>query len=131
MNKSSIIALYLLVITNLLGIAWIKLDFKKFWDSPDYGNQVVILNSNINSFDEDTYLNLKVRNDAPVNLKSVEILVNVYDTNNVLLCTIEESLFSTFASGKERQVSAQISYGELEDLESYRFEPSVGAATTF
>lgn len=130
MKKSTLIALYLLVISNFLGTGWIINDVGRIIDPPEYKDEFSILDSHMSTFDGDTFINLKVRNNASVRIRSLTVGVNVYDTNNTLLCVVEDYVFSTIGPAEERFLSARVSFDALNE-EDHRLEPFIGGAHTY
>ncbi|MCK4563157.1 MAG: hypothetical protein KAU94_00625 [Verrucomicrobia bacterium] len=130
MKLSTLIALYLLVIINLIGIGWIINDIGKVWNPPEHKEDISILDSQISTWNDDTHLILKVRNNASVKIRSLVIGVYIYDSSNTLVSIVEDYVFSTLEPEEERFVSAQISFSEI-NLETYRIEPFIGGAHTY
>ena len=116
---------------NLIGIGWIIHDIGNVWNPPEYKEQVSILeDSRISHFDGSTFLTLKVRNNAPVRIRSLAVGVNVYDTNDIPICVTEDYIFSTIEPKEERYVSARVSFRSLNQ-EDYRLEPFIAGAHTY
>ena len=127
--KQPTIAIYLLVIINLTGLSIIVRDVGNAFKPADFSKKVVIVDSKLSRFDGYNYVNLKILNTARVPVDYINVDVSVFDTNNVHICTFNETFYSVFHPNEERNVSANLGFGESKFPEDkYTFKTSIGSA---
>lgn len=127
--KQSTIALYLLVIINIIGLSIIVRDTGNALKPADFGKQVHIVDSKQTYFDGYNYLNLKIINTAKVPMDNVNIDISIYDTNNVHMCTFNENCYTVFHPNEEKIISTNLGYGKTKYPEDkYTFKTSIGYA---
>jgi hypothetical protein len=131
MKTSAVIALYVLVLTNTIGLGLLCKSVSERFSNDDYSKYILVKEHKVVSFNNHPYLKLKVLNTSKRPLDQIEWSVSFYDTNNVHVVTIESYSRNSLQPNKETTVCIDMQY-EIEEYElkknKYRFEVSPNAA---